>query len=782
MIEKEMLNEQQSEFVDKIISHITNAVETNPDSYKDRFIFLQGLSGSGKSTSSAVIIKELSKVSVRGKPLTIKVTAPTHKALGVLREMVESIGLRNIPVSTIHSHLGLKLTENYKNGTMELQKDQSKTVERFDAIVVDECFRGDTEVLTDKGFVRFDSLTKEELIASVNSETKEISFKEPLRYIEKPYRGNMVSFKSDKLIDLDVTENHDMLINSKKIKAKDVTLSPRNKIFTAGFGVGDGSDELTTEEKFAIAFQADGTLKNVYNVTDISKKSCLNQWGFEPKENHGNINFLFEKQRKIDLFKKDFKDLNIDERIYKSRPKATVFVVKNYDVTKISKNLFEVFDITKISYKKAVNILEYISLWDGFKHGKDGIGYSNTNKDSVNFVQIVSILANRRCSISTIEDNRKETYKTCYKAHSSNKPYITTQRIKKGIYEYDGKVYCVTVPDGNIIVRQNNRVVITGNCSMVSDALFEYIIEAVDMGKVKAILFIGDTAQLRPVESNPAPISEPINDFCESLTLTKVVRQAEGNPLIQMANSIRAYIQDNMDNNLGYPSFKTVIDIIKEHTDNEHIIGFNSEAEFREHYEANPKAEFESLSLAYTNKKVDTLNTNARNFFKGKGTPYLMEGDTVVFMESYEENGLPLFQNNEVVKLQQVLKAYDDLLDIWYWDCLDREGRYFRVVDKRSLPDYEYHLSELAKEAKKAPSDERKGKWITYFETKKRFASIAYHYGSTITKSQGSSVKDVYIDLSELDYFSKKQGDLDLIYRLCYVATTRCKERLIYKI
>lgn len=457
MIEKEMLNEQQSEFVDKIVAHITNAVENNPDSYKDRFIFLQGLSGAGKTTSTSVIIKELSKVSVRGKPLTIKVTAPTHKALGVLREMVESIGLRNIPVSTIHSHLGLKFTENYKNGTMELQKDQSKTVERFDIIVADEA-------------------------------------------------------------------------------------------------------------------------------------------------------------------------------------------------------------------------------------------------------------------------------------------------------------------------------------SMVSDALFEYIIEAVDMGKVKAILFVGDTAQLLPVEGKPAPISEPINDFCESLTLTKVVRQAEGNPLIQMANSIRAYIQDNMDNNTTYPSFKTVIDIIKEHTDNEHIIGFNSESEFREHYEANPKAEFESLSLAYTNKKVDMLNTNARNFFKGRGTPYLTEGDTVVFMESYEENGLPLFQNNEVVKLQQVLKAYDDLLDIWYWDCLDDKGRYFRVVDRRSLPDYEYHLSELAKEAKKAPSDERKAKWITYFETKKRFASIAYHYGSTITKSQGSSVKDVYIDLSELDYFSKKQGDLDLIYRLCYVATTRCKERLVYKI
>jgi ATP-dependent exoDNAse (exonuclease V) alpha subunit len=456
MIEYEMLNEQQKEYTDKIVSHLLSAIEESPEDYKERFIALQGKSGAGKSTTTAVIIKQLLEVKRRGRPLDIRVTAPTHKALAVLKDMVKSIGAEGIVPSTIHSYLGLKLQEDYKDGTTYLTRDNSKELERCDILILDEV-------------------------------------------------------------------------------------------------------------------------------------------------------------------------------------------------------------------------------------------------------------------------------------------------------------------------------------SMISDNLFEYIIDAVDMGYIRAVLFVGDSAQLKPVEGNPSPLVDVNNSYCEILTLDKIVRQAEGNPLIAMANEIRDYIQDNMDNNTPYPPFQTIKDIVVKYRDNENIIMVESDRDFREHYEANPNAENDSMSLAYTNKKVKNLNKQARDFFKDNAKDYILEGEKLVFNDMFEDGDMILFQNNEVAQVSQANKMYDDSLDIHYWDLLDTQGRYFRVVDRKSIMDYEYEISEIVKKAKKSKGEERTELWKQYFALKKRFANIAYTYAFTIHKCQGSSTKDVYIDLSELEFFAKRADNLDDIYRLCYVGMTRCKERLIFK-
>jgi superfamily II DNA or RNA helicase len=48
--------------------------------------------------------------------------------------------------------------------------------------------------------------------------------------------------------------------------------------------------------------------------------------------------------------------------------------------------------------------------------------------------------------------------------------------MKKVIVPYEGDVCCVEVPDGNIVVRRNNKVAITGNCHKASSSTWKYVL------------------------------------------------------------------------------------------------------------------------------------------------------------------------------------------------------------------------------------------------------------------------------------------------------------------
>ncbi len=95
-------------------------------------MILSGPAGSGKTTLTA---KFLVEVMVRGGQ--VAVTAPTHKALRVLRESLRSSG-SGATFATLHSLLGLRLSEK-EDGTYDLAPGASPDLSVFDWIVVDEC-------------------------------------------------------------------------------------------------------------------------------------------------------------------------------------------------------------------------------------------------------------------------------------------------------------------------------------------------------------------------------------------------------------------------------------------------------------------------------------------------------------------------------------------------------------------------------------------------------------------------------------------------------------------
>lgn len=96
---------------------------------------LSGPAGSGKTTLTASFIRE---AGIRG--LSLAITAPTHKALRVLRGMLERTGPVGIFLhfTTLHSILGLRLNEN-DDGSFSVKPGPAPDLSVFDWIIVDEC-------------------------------------------------------------------------------------------------------------------------------------------------------------------------------------------------------------------------------------------------------------------------------------------------------------------------------------------------------------------------------------------------------------------------------------------------------------------------------------------------------------------------------------------------------------------------------------------------------------------------------------------------------------------
>jgi len=334
---------------------------------------------------------------------------------------------------------------------------QTKNPDDYTLTILDECFTGDVEILTEKGWVRFDSLQKDISVAQYDINTKNIDFQKPVRYIKNKHDGEMITFKSDKLIDLTTTPNHDFISNGKKFKAKD--MSSCEKLPVCGYSSYSGDNQLTPFEKLMIIHQADGSLQTTYS--GIRKNDKVS--GVKNKGEY-TLSFSFKKDRKIDDFLKLMKHFDFNE--VKATRGRRRFLVYNIN-SSASKIISDHFDITKLSLSKCRAIIEYMVKWDGHVISDSSYYYSSIIEDNVDFYQTVAIMCGYKTNKTLQVDDRSDTFSDVYRLFiSKHKTEIGTQCIKKEYVDYKGYVYCVEMPKGTVIVRRLGKVVITGNCHL----------------------------------------------------------------------------------------------------------------------------------------------------------------------------------------------------------------------------------------------------------------------------------------------------------------------------
>ena len=311
-----------------------------------------------------------------------------------------------------------------------------------------ECFRGDAEVLTSRGFVRFDEYQGED-VAVVN-DNLHISFKQPLAKIEKPYDGDMIEFKSKFYYSL-TTPGHNMVFRKKngeffKKTAEELEATktvdwiiPTSLKRTTSEGI-DISDDML---KFLIAVSADFTIR---------------PWGA--------LYCCLKKTRKIYRLINLLNKLGIKYSVNRDSRGYASFYIRKVDAPQGVFKLFPIEWIGKLSISQCRVIISEILLWDGnLVKGKKQMEYSSKEYHNALFIQTIAHMSGYNSTII----KRQNNYGTWYKVSILfTKHYVTVQSLKKQRIHYKGLVYCVQVDTGMIVVRQNGIVSVTGNCDALS--------------------------------------------------------------------------------------------------------------------------------------------------------------------------------------------------------------------------------------------------------------------------------------------------------------------------
>jgi hypothetical protein len=283
-------------------------------------------------------------------------------------------------------------------------------------------------------------------------------------------------------------------------------------------------------------------------------------------------------------------------------------------------------------------------------------------------------------------------------------------------------------PEGESKLGDYNLLVID-ECSMISRELYTLISNEVRKHSHVKILFVGDNAQLPPVEDEG--IESPTFSVTNSSLLTTVMRTAEGNPILENVTLVRSNVvamQDIVNPfvnqfdefkvtpqlNYQLKSVEKPLDKTTRLSDDGKVgIVYHNRNEFNDMMD-NCLDEFASEDyeddknhvrmLAYTNKTVNYLNklVRSRIFCEHDEISEYMKGEEIILSSPVTEtdkggNEQIVYTNGERLVVEQANeRVYLDRASGYsfsYWDLLVdnyeaipslREKRYIKVVAKDS--------------------------------------------------------------------------------------------------
>lgn len=321
------------------------------------------------------------------------------------------------------------------------------------------CFSGDTEILTEDGFVEFKMYDGITPVAQYNIETQEISYVDPLDFRMIP--NQKVCVFENENTSLKLTPNHECIIQvqngkkyMKKVPFEELAGHGQSKYswVNAGYYKYEKcwfiKDDMT---RLVACFVADGSYS----------------------ESKTQIKFGFTKKRKIERFRNmvDRLGVDYDEKV-QGKLKVTYFTISDFDYVC---NMKRYCTADKTLLKPAMTelnplvYLEEASHWDGHVNHTNLITVSSTNRSTLDSMQIMAVQSGVRARLYKVKDERDNVSDTWTLSYNLNKKPLSRFESKdidlRTHHNTNHNVYCVTVPEHNIVIRHNGKVSIQGNCN-----------------------------------------------------------------------------------------------------------------------------------------------------------------------------------------------------------------------------------------------------------------------------------------------------------------------------
>jgi exodeoxyribonuclease-5 len=275
-------------------------------------------------------------------------------------------------------------------------------------------------------------------------------------------------------------------------------------------------------------------------------------------------------------------------------------------------------------------------------------------------------------------------------------------------------------------------------------------------------LFVGDPAQLPPVNEDPSPALD-----VPGPTLETIHRQAADNPILELATKIRTGADGRFGSKFEDGKGVAVTRNREEFLDSV-LRAFDTEAFAEDATHAR--------MLAYRNKTVRRYNREIRAERYGDDADRFVEGEWLVGTETWYYEGTQRLTNSEEVRVKtasvDTFEA-DDQSEWTVWELKVRTPGKGLTRTIHVLHEDEFERYDDALERRRETAEDDGSKWEQFFELRERFAKVDYAYATTVHRAQGSTYDTVFVDHRDLRVCRGDERDA-----LLYVAVTRPARRL----
>jgi ATP-dependent exoDNAse (exonuclease V) alpha subunit len=311
------------------------------------------------------------------------------------------------------------------------------------------------------------------------------------------------------------------------------------------------------------------------------------------------------------------------------------------------------------------------------------------------------------------------------------------------------------------------------------------------LSKGLKLIFSGDPAQIPPVnEKDSLPLLKWKEHGILRCELNRVMRQAEGNPILEFATEIRSNYKEGRFN----PNRRLLHDGSGIET-----VLYNSSREteiLQQYFDSKEFTEDPDYFkvIAWRNIAVDNYNRMIRRIIYKHESDLaaIMLGEKLIIDKPVVVRNKLLLATNEEVTVEelsvtdyklrlmdyygseviQTVKTYS--VKISWWQDNTRKVYAGHIVHEDDTPRFRNMLDQMKEAARIAPPERKNKMWKQFFDTRDKFLAVKYNYAITGHKSQGSSYQQCLVLKWDIDM----NRNIEERNRILYVACTRPRHKL----
>jgi hypothetical protein len=323
-------------------------------------------------------------------------------------------------------------------------------------------------------------------------------------------------------------------------------------------------------------------------------------------------------------------------------------------------------------------------------------------------------------------------------------------------------------------------LIVVDEASMVGQDLYRTLMREREC----AVLFVGDPGQLPPIGERESPAFVEVS---ARITLTDIVRQAEGSPLIRIAHEIRASAENGR---------RLTLDVIRAHATGAAQIQRGSIHMITELIVDARRSDFDAVALTYRNEDVDRINAGVHRALFPDSPTVFAPGERLLFRAPYHEVGRqneePIARTNELATVLEISDPVEGIYGTptinltlqfddgrerrvpaplnaraWRrtWSALFADHRAAKARSKLTRdPSEAIEQKELAREAS-----------VRAWALRTGFANVQHAYALTAHRAQGSTYE---IAVLHWEGLARMRDDFEHA-RALYVAATRPSQYLV---